>query len=42
MPSMAKLLKILKKEEKNIISDFEKSTTTCLDMIINNAIEETI
>lgn len=42
MPSMKKLLKILKKEEQNILDDFHEAKTKSLDMIINHAIEETI
>ena len=42
MPTMSKLVSLLKKEEKEIKSDFEKSKTECLDTIINHLIEETI
>ena len=42
MPSMMRLLKILKREEKSIIEDLEEDNLTNLDMIINHAIEETI
>lgn len=42
MPSMMKLLKVLKREEKNIIEDLEEDNLDNLDMIINHAIEETI
>ena len=42
MPSMMKLLRVLKREEKMIINDLEESNLDNLDMIINNAIEETI
>ena len=42
MPSMMKLLRILKREEKNIIEDIEEDNLDNLDMIINHAIEETI
>lgn len=42
MPSMMNLLKVLKREEKNIIEDLEEDNLDNLDMIINHAIEETI
>ena len=42
MPSMKKLLNILKSKEETIISDLEESNLDNLDCIINNAIEETI
>ena len=42
MPSMMKLLRVLKKEEKNIIEGLEEDNLDNLDMIINHAIEETI
>ena len=41
-PAMAKLMKILKREEQTIINDFEKSNIRYLDTIINQAIEEVI
>ncbi len=42
MPSMKKLLQILKSKEKSIIDDLEEANLSNLDMIINRAIEETI
>lgn len=42
MPSMTKLLKIIKKEENEIKNDFIKSKTVCLDTIINHLIKETV
>ena len=42
MPSMKKLLSILKSKERMIISDLEESKLDNLDTIINNVIEETI
>jgi len=42
MPTMSKLVNIIKKEEKVIKNDFVKSKTECLDTIINHLIEETI
>ena len=42
MPSMMNLLKVLKREEKNIIEGLEKYNLSNLEMIINHAIEETI
>ena len=42
MPSMSKLLKILKSKEKTILSDLGESKLDSLDRIINNVIEETI
>lgn len=42
MPSMKKLLNILKSKEKTIISDLEESNLDNLDCIINHAIEETM
>ena len=42
MPTMSKLVSIIKKEEKVIKNDFVKSKTECLDTIINHLIEETI
>ena len=41
-PTMSKLMKLLKKEESSIKSDFYKSKTENIDMIINHLIEETI
>ena len=42
MPSMNKLLKLLKSKEKTILSDLEESKLDNLDQIINNVIEETM
>lgn len=42
MPSMMRLLEILKIKEKVIIKDLEESRLDNLDMIINHVIEETI
>ncbi len=42
MPSMCKLLKLLKSKEKTILSDLGKARLDSLDQIINNVIEETI
>lgn len=42
MPTMSKLISIIKKEENEIKNDFIKSKTECLDMIINHLIKETI
>ena len=42
MPSMSKLLKILKSKEKTILSDLGESKLDNLDQIINNVIEETM
>ena len=42
MPSMSKLLSILKREEKIIIRDLGESKLDNLDMIINHVIEETM
>jgi len=42
MPSMTKLVTVLKKYEKNILGDLEVANLDNLDMIINHAIEETI
>ena len=42
MPTMSKLIKILKKEESSIKNDFLNLKTNSLDMIINHLIEETI
>ncbi len=42
MPIMSKLVKIVKKEEKEIKDDFTRSKTECLDTIINHLIKETV
>ncbi len=42
MPSMSRLLKVLKSKEKTILSDLEESRLDNLDQIINNVIEETM
>ena len=42
MPSMCKLLKVLKSKEKIILNDLGKAKVDSLDQIINNVIEETI
>lgn len=42
MPTMSKLMYLLKKDENSIKSDFINSKTENLDTIINNLIEETI
>ena len=42
IPSMSKLLKVLKSKEKVILNDLGESKLDNLDQIINNAIEETI
>ena len=42
MPSMNKLLKILKSKEKAIIKDLGEAKLDNLEQIINNAIEETL
>ena len=42
MPSMSKLLKLLKIKEKVILDDLENSKLDNLDMIINHVIEETM
>lgn len=42
MPSMKKLLKILKSKEQTILSDLEESKLDNLDSIINHVIEETM
>lgn len=42
MPSMSKLLNLLKSKEKTILNDLEKSKLDNLDMIINHVIEETM
>ena len=42
MPSMNKLLKILKSKEKTIIKDLGEAKLDNLEQIINNAIEETM
>ncbi len=42
IPTMSKLMHILKKEEATIKNDFELSRTSNLDMIINHLIKETI
>ena len=42
MPTMSKLMYRIKEDENNIKSDFINSKTECLDLIINNLIEETI
>ena len=42
LPTMSKLMYQIKKDENNIKSDFINSKTECLDLIINNLIEETI
>ena len=42
MPTMSKLINILKKEENVIKNDFVMSKTENLDMIINHLIKETI
>ncbi len=42
MPTMSKLIKLLKKEELEIKEEFNSSKTECLDTIINYLIKETI
>lgn len=42
MPTMSKLMMLIKKDENIIKNDFTMSKTECLDMIINHLIEETI
>lgn len=42
MPSMMRLLRILRIKEKSIINELEDDNLDNLDMIINNAIEEAI
>ena len=42
MPIMSKLMNLIKKDEKVIKSDFIKSKTENLEMIINNLIEEAV
>ena len=42
MPTMSKLIELLRKQEEIIKDDFIKSRTENIDMIINNLIEETI
>ncbi len=41
-PTMSKLIKLLKREDKIIREDFYKLKTDCLDIIINHLIKETI
>ena len=41
-PTMSKLIKLLKKEDKTIKNDFYKLKTESLDIIINHLIKETI
>lgn len=42
MPTMSKLMNLIKKDERIIKNDFTMSKTECLDMIINHLIKETI
>lgn len=42
MPTMSKLMRLIKKDEDIIKNDFTKSKTESLDTIINHMIEETI
>ena len=42
LPSMSKLLKLLKSKEKTILSELGASRLDSLDQIINNVIEETM
>ena len=42
MPSMSKLLKLLKTKEKTILNDLKESKFDNIDQIINHVIEETM